>query len=181
MKKFSNISNVEVGKEPEVKIDEKAQKIQEFKHSVLKLMDDFLSIRSFGSARPEIMIPTQIVGKDLFVEALHDLLTQQENKEVVKLLESLKTEIKDWKAIDAKIDEIQSDKRNVIEERKIMQILERWNTDQDNLTVFLKQYKNKLSDSQIKSKSDCLERMIKNSTDKDIQTKLIIFRDELNR
>jgi hypothetical protein len=53
----------------------------EFKNMVMKLMDDILSIRSYGSARPEIMIPTQIVGKEMFVEALSDLISKKSKKE----------------------------------------------------------------------------------------------------
>lgn len=181
MKKFSNISNVEVGKEPEVKVDEKLQKVEIFKHSILKLMDDFLSIRSSGSARPEIMIPTHIVGKELFVEALHDFLIQQDNKEIVTVLESLKSEVRDWKTLDDKIDEINKDKRNLLEERRLMQILERWDTDEDNLINFVKEYKGKLTDKQIQNKTSCLDMMIKSEKSLDIQKRLTIFKEELIR
>jgi len=181
MKKFSNISNAQVGKEPEVKIDENQQKIENFKHSILKLMDDFLSIRSHGSARPEIMIHTHIVGKEMFVEALQDFLTQQENKQIINILESLKSDIKDWKLIDEKISEISSQKRDLTEERKISQILEKWGSDNDNLTVFVKEYRNKLNSEQILSKIRCLDQMIKTERNPEIQSKLEIFKRELNQ
>lgn len=181
MKKFSNISNAEVGKEPEIKIDENQQKIDNFKHSIIKLMDDFLSIRSHGSARPEIMIPTHIVGKEMFVEALHDFLTQQENKQIINILESLKSDVKDWKLIDDKINEIQNQKRDLYQERKITQILEKWGSDNENLSIFVKEYKNKFNDEQIFNKVRCLNQMIKKEKNPEIQSKLEIFKRELSQ
>lgn len=181
MKKFSNISNSEVGKEPEVKIDENKQKVENFKHSILKLMDDFLSIRSYGSARPEIMIPTHIAGKEMFVEALQDFLTQQENKQIISLLESLKWDLRDWKAIDDKINEIQEQKRNLIDESRITQILEKWGSDDENLSLFVREYKNKLDNQQIVSKVKCLEQMIKREKNIEVQLKLELFKRELTQ
>ena len=56
MKKFTTISGAQVGQEKEVKIDEKAQKINELKFQIMKLMDDFLTIQSYGSAISLIFI-----------------------------------------------------------------------------------------------------------------------------
>ena len=127
------------------------------------------------------MIPTHIVGKEMFVEALQDFLTQQENKQIINILESLKSDIKDWKLIDDKINEISEQKRDLTEERKISQILEKWGSDNDNLTVFVKEYRNKLNSEQIISKIRCLDQMIKNERNPEIQSKLETFKKELNQ
>lgn len=96
MKKFTNISGSTVGIEPNpVEVSNEELKISHFKSEVLKLMNDFLSIRSYGSARPEIMIPTRIVGQEMFIEALTDLLAKKSNKQVIKTLESLKSRSND--------------------------------------------------------------------------------------
>lgn len=138
MRKFTNISGSVVGIEPKpIEISNEDLEINNFKSEVLKLMSDFLSIRSYGSARPEIMIPTKIVGQEMFIEALTDLLSQKSNKEVIKALESLKSENTDWMSIDNKIDDIKSISYDVKEEKKIYDILEKYGSDEDNLLNYL--------------------------------------------
>lgn len=107
MKKFSNISNVKVSEEPKV---ENTQINEEdlFKGKVLNLMDQLLSIRTYGPVDRYLRAGNiKIAGKEMFLEALLDLLKDKSYKEEVRILESLKSEIKDWETIDYKIDEIE--------------------------------------------------------------------------
>lgn len=163
MKKFTNISGAKVGIENEVpRLSEHDIELNELKHSIMKLMDDFLSIRSYGVARPEIMIPTRIVGKEMFVEALTDLISQKESKKIIKALESLKTENKDWKSIEDKIDSIKVEDRDIMSEKSIMDILEKYGSDEDNLVNFLDITLPKITSHQAFRKHLIAESMIKN-------------------
>lgn len=164
MKKFTNVSGAKVGQEPvPVKISNEELEINEFKNSIMKLMDDFLSIRSFGVARPEIMIPTRIVGKEMFVEALTDLLTQKSNKDIVKALESLKSTNRDWRSIEEKIESINTEDSNIKEEKKINDILEKWGYDEESLKIFLENHINKIDPKEAHEKYELVESMLKKS------------------
>ena len=137
-KKFTNISGATVGTESKpVETSNEKLELSNFKSEVLKLMSDFLSIRSYGSARPEIMITTRIVGQEMFIEALTDLLSQKSNKEVIKTLESLKSKSNDWKSIDDKIEDIKLSVRDIKEEKKIYNVLEKYGSDEGNLKNYL--------------------------------------------
>lgn len=176
MKKFTTISGAQVGQEKEVKIDEKAQKINELKFQIMKLMDDFLTIQSYGSARPEIMIPTRIVGKELFIEALQDLLEQEDNKKIIKVLESIKESSKDWKSIDDKIDELKETKRNIKIENKINSIVEKWGSDHGTLELFLNDFTKNMKLDKKNQILRTLEGMISREQSEVRSEKLELFR-----
>lgn len=167
MKKFTNVSGAKVGQEPiPVKISNEELEVNEFKNSIMKLMDDFLSIRSFGVARPEIMIPTRIVGKEMFVEALTDLLSQKSNKDIVKALESLKSTNRDWKSIEEKIESISLEDSNIKEEKKINDILEKWGADEETLKIFLESHTKKIDFKEAYEKYELVESMMRKSSNK---------------
>lgn len=176
MKKFTTISNTSVGQEKEIKVDEKQHKLENFKLQVMKLMDDFLTIQSHGSARPEIMIPTRIVGKELFVEALQDLLSQEENKKIIQILESVKQNSKDWKSIDDKIEELKETKRNIKIENKINSIVEKWGSDEGTLKVFLNEYTKNLKTDKKNQIINTLDKMIISEQFEEKKLKLELFR-----
>ena len=94
MKKFSNITNQTVGQEPKVdttKIDEATV----FKVRVMNLMEQFLSIQTYGPVDRYLRAGSiTIKGKELFAEALLSLLDEKTIKEQTKLLEGLKSEIR---------------------------------------------------------------------------------------
>lgn len=159
MKKFTTVSGTTVGQEKEVKIDEKQQKSLEFKHKVMKLMDDFLTIRAYGSARPEIMMETRIVGKEMFVVALQDLLTSEENKDVIRILESIKENSRDWKAIDDKIAELESMKRNLKLESQISSLIDKWGDDKDTLELQANKMLEKMNETKKASWLEALNKM----------------------
>jgi hypothetical protein len=107
MKKFSNITGQKVNQEP--KIELKVDESEIFKGRVLDLMDKLLTIRTYGPVdRYQRAGDIKIAGKELLAEALIDLLKQENLKEGTKLLEGLKSEIRDWQIIDEKIEEISS-------------------------------------------------------------------------
>jgi len=167
MRKFTIVSGAKVGQEPvPVKITNEELEVNEFKNSIMKLMDDFLSIRSFGVARPEIMIPTRIVGKEMFVEALTDLLSQKSNKDIVKALESLKSTNRDWRSIEEKIESINIEDLNIKEENKINNILEKWGYDEESLKIFLENHTSKIDSKEAYEKYQVVESMMKKSSNK---------------
>lgn len=179
MKKFTNISGAKVGQEPkEVDLNKEEVELNEFKHSILKLMDDFLSIRSYGVARPEIMIPTRIVGKEMFVEALTDLLAKKSNKETIKTLESLKSINSDWKSIDDKIESIESSNSNIKEEKKIYDIIEKYGKDEDNLKNYI--HSKNLSIDEALEKQQLVEKMFSKTSNPVFKTLSKIY-SEVNK
>jgi hypothetical protein len=108
MKKFSGISKVKVNEEPkQAPLSKEELSKVELKNSIMDLMNDFLRIVSLGGARKNILPHVQIDGKDLFVEALLDLLSTKEYKDKIGALETLKSESQDWASIDSQIDLLQ--------------------------------------------------------------------------
>jgi hypothetical protein len=107
MKKFSNITNQVIGQEP--KIEYKLDESQLFKVKVISLMEQFLSIRTYGPVDRYLREGSiKISGQELLAEAILSLFDEKAIKEQSKLLESLKSDIKDWETIDNKIDDLNS-------------------------------------------------------------------------
>ena len=106
MKKFSNISNVKVSEEPKVEVKQLNEE-EMFKAKVMKLMEQLLSIRTYGPVDRYLRAGNiKVAGKEMFLEALMDLLKDKSSKEEKRILESLKSTLSDWEAIDSKIDEV---------------------------------------------------------------------------
>lgn len=112
MKKFSKEMNVEIGKEPKV-VNEVSESTQ-LRYKIYDLMDRYLKLETYGSIDRRFLGTVEIKGKELLTEAIMDLLTNFDNDNKIELLESLKSDISDWKTIDNKIDELshQVDFRN---------------------------------------------------------------------
>jgi hypothetical protein len=106
MKKFSNISNVKVSKEPKVEVKQLNEE-EMFKAKVMNLMEQLLSVRTYGPVDRYLRAGNiKVAGKEMFLEALMDLLKDKSSKEEKVILESLKSDISDWETIDSKIDEV---------------------------------------------------------------------------
>ena len=106
MKKFSNISNVKVSEEPKVEVKQLNEE-EIFKVKVMNLMEQHLSIRTYGPIDRYLRAGSiKVAGKEMFLEALMDLLKDKSSKEEKKILESLKSSLSDWETIDSKIDEV---------------------------------------------------------------------------
>lgn len=108
MKKFSKITNQKVGEKPEVKETPLTEE-DVFKSGVLNLMDQLLTIRTYGPVDRYLRAGSiKIAGKEMFLEALMDLMSDKTLKDKVKLLEGLKSRISDWESLDRGIEEANS-------------------------------------------------------------------------
>lgn len=153
MKKFSNISNVKVSEEPKV---ENTQINEEdlFKGKVLNLMDQLLSIRTYGPIDRYLRAGNiKIAGKEMFLEALLDLLKDKSSKEEVKILESLKSYVKDWETIDSKIDEIEqrlseseAKSKLITHRNKLQSLYNNYGQDEEMLMNMVDESCNKITD-----------------------------------
>jgi hypothetical protein len=106
MKKFSNISNVKVSEEPKIEVKQLNEE-EMFKTKVMNLMEQLLSIRTYGPVDRYLRAGNiKVVGKEMFLEALMDLLKDKSSKDEKQILEALKGSVSDWEAIDSKIEEV---------------------------------------------------------------------------
>jgi hypothetical protein len=141
MKKFSKITNVKVNEQKPV--ESITTELDLMKAGVKKLMDSYLNVQMYGPVtRHERAGSVKVVGKELFLEALIDFLEEFTSKDKVKVLESLKSESKDWKLIDSKIDEIKESSNQIKESKlvshkeKVKSMIQRFNT-KESLTDYL--------------------------------------------
>lgn len=137
MKKFSKYANSPVGEEPK-----RISKINEediLKVKISKLMDDFLRVQTYGPVtRYQVAGTMKVAGKELFLEALIDLLDDKKSSSQIKLLESLR-EISNWNVINDKINEIKSDNLKLhTQKSKIRSLYERYKEDQEMLLEKIK-------------------------------------------
>jgi len=166
MKKFSNITGQKVNEEP--KVDVKLNEEELFKYKVIDLMEQFLSIRTYGPVDRYLRAGSiKIAGKEMLAEAIISLLSDKSIKDQTKLLESLKSEVRDWEAIDNKIDSIKKDKPSVSSKNKFKSLLEKYE-DEDLLVKIVE------SDiSKIKSQKTLKDYIVLTNESKlDINTKL---------
>lgn len=180
MRKFSKISNYPVPERPERKVDESRGRRDELRHRILRLIDQTLSVRSYGSARPEIMIPTRIAGKELLAEALVDMLETDGKKEAAKALESMKATMGDWVVLDEKIEEL-GRSRDLKTERKIMGMVERWGDDADLLAQKATRQASRSGREKISEALACLDGMIPYQQDEQIRERLEAIRSAYMR
>ena len=105
MKKFSNITGQKVTEQKPIEI--KVTEADLMKVGIMKLMDSFLNVQFYGPVtRYRVAGSAKVVGKEMFMEALLDMLEEFSTKEKVKLLESMKSESNDWELLDNKITEL---------------------------------------------------------------------------
>ena len=115
MNKFSAMSGQKVNDIPDLVTNKETVKLEALKAGINCLIDNFLTIRAYGSARKNILEDTvKISGKEMFIEALIDFMNDKSIEEQMKTLESLKGETRDWQVIDNKINEL----NNVVQENK---------------------------------------------------------------
>lgn len=171
MDKFSKISGNKVNDLPKLIKSPEEMEIEQLKYGILKLMDNCLTIRSYGSARRNILEDTvKIAGKEMFVEALIDFMTDKSLKEQMIVLESLKSKNKDWASIDEKINEIGGEVQNIKnlnisknQVKKIKMFLETYGED-ERFETLLENYVGKLEDGkEAYAMSNLVKEMLKNS------------------
>ena len=151
MKKFSKITNQKVNEKPQAEIVISEQDM--FKASVLNLMEKLLTIQTYGPVDRYLRAGSiKISGKELFVEALVDLMNDQSLKEKAKLLEGLKSKIKDWEALDKGIDEInsklnESNKGKMLNHKnKLTSLLRIYKDDRETLLQKIEDQASKIKD-----------------------------------
>jgi hypothetical protein len=171
MDKFSKIFNHKVNELPKLIKSPEEMEVEQLKFGIMKLMDNCLTIRSYGSARSNILEDTvKIAGKEMFIEALIDFMSDKEYKEQIVLLESMKSETKDWQSIDNKIAEINEKIQNVRnltinknQVKKIKMFLETYGED-ERFETLLENYVSKLEDGKVAYlTSNIVKEMIKNT------------------
>jgi hypothetical protein len=107
MKKFSSISGTKVSEEPKVEVKQLNEE-EMFKAKVMNLMEQLLSVRTYGPVDRYLRSGNiKVAGKEMFLEALMDLLKDKSSKDEKQILESLKSSVSDWVTIDSKISEVE--------------------------------------------------------------------------
>jgi len=133
MKKFSKITNQKVNEEP--KLD--SRKIDEsdiIKYKMIDLMNKYLSVTTYGPViNYDVAGTIKISGKEMLAEAISDMLIELSNNDKTKLLESLKTEVRDWEVIDNKIESLNVEKVSLPNKNKINKFIEMYKDDEDFL------------------------------------------------
>jgi hypothetical protein len=151
MDKFSRISGTKVNDLPKLIKSPEEMQIEQLKGSIVQLMDNCLTIRSYGSSRKNVLQDTvKIAGKEMFVEALIDFMSNESLKEQIAVLESLKSNNKDWRSIDEKINELNNEIQNIRYlntnqngVKKVKMFLENYVED-ERFDTLLENYVNKL-------------------------------------
>ena len=117
MDKFSSISGQKIKEQPDLVTNKDKVKLEALKAGISNLIDNFLTIRYYGSARRNILESTvKISGKELFIEALIEFMNDKSLEEQMQTLESLKSDTRDWKVIDNKINEIN---QSIVEKKEL--------------------------------------------------------------
>lgn len=155
MKKFSNISNVKVSEEPKVEVKQLNEE-EMFKVKVMNLMEQLLSVRTYGPVDRYLRAGNiKVVGKEMFLEALMDLLKDKSSKEEKKILESLKGEVSNWEVIDSKIDEVNQkiaenqEKDKMIPHRnKLKSLYNNYGQDEEMFMNMVQESCNKITNSE---------------------------------
>jgi len=148
MRKFSKYSKSPVGEEPK-----QIKKINEediLKVRILNLMDQFLRVQTYGPVnRYQVAGLMKVSGKEIFLEALIDLMKNNESDRDVKILESLKSEVLDWKVIDSKIDQIRSKNNDLYSQRlRLRSLCEMYRDDEEVLMEMIRLSSDKISDNE---------------------------------
>ena len=179
MKKFSKITGQKVNEEPkvEIKIDES----ELFRNRLMNLMDQFLSVQTYGPIdRYQRAGLIKIAGKEHLVEALLNLLQEKSTKDQTKLLEGLKSEIKDWEVIDNKIQILQEKNIPSTPNRnKFNSLVNKY--DGETLVEFTKESVSKITDRKVIE--DYTTLVLENkSLDKGTKSQLVeIYNERLNQ
>lgn len=188
MKKFSKVSGVEVNEEPKVN-NKKDQQIVALKSKIFKLIDDFLTIQSYGSAKRDLLNSSvKIVGKEMFADALLDFMADENLMNQIKALESLKQNNKDWETIDNKINQLETEKESnnlliekITEVKSVKNFINSY-LENDNFSEIAEMYSERLvSKEKIQLKSIISEKLSEKELDNDKKSKLLLLSEILNK
>lgn len=179
MKKFSNITGQKVSEEPKSEVKQLNEE-ELFKSKLMGLMDQILSVRTHGPIdRYQRAGLIKISGKEMLVEAILDLLSEKTIKEQTKILEGLKSEVKDWEAIDAKIESLKKEKTLLTNRNKFKSLLESY-TDSELLIKVIENDINKIKKE--KTLKDYIQLTNESNLDSLTKNQLIkIYSQRLNQ
>jgi hypothetical protein len=136
MKKFSKQINQKMTEEPkqEFKIDE----ARVFKNKILGLMDSYLKVVSHGPVDDRYLAGNvSIDGKEMLAEAFVNLLSEESSNKQTAILESLKSKIGDWEAIDNLIDSINENNIKIENKFKFDSMIRKYSSDEDSLLMIM--------------------------------------------
>lgn len=177
MKKFSKITNQKINQEP--KVDKKIDEAEEFKFKMIDLMGKFLKVQAYGPIDNRYLAgKLKIEGKEVLAEALLDLFSDSSNEKQKAILESLKSDIKDWSAIDSKIDSMSKDDISFTNKMKFQRMLERY--DDESIILFTKKNIEKITDKKTLNEYSLLieKSKLKQETKKNI---INIYNSRINK
>lgn len=154
MKKFSKVTSTP-SPEIEEKITPKTEKELEeerFKVEVSHLMDDLLSIRTYGPIdRYQRAGNIKISGKEMFIDALIDILKDRDVKVEKKVLERIKIDNSYNKSIDLninilgqKIQESENRDKILSKKHRMESIYNKYGDDKDMFMRMIKESSNKM-------------------------------------
>lgn len=159
MKKFSNVSGFKVSEKP-IEKEVVANEATIFKVRLMSLMSSYLTIESYGPVDRYMREGSiKIVGQEMFAEAVLSLFDEKSIKEQSKILESLKSKIRDWETIDEKIESLNK-KKDFKVSLKVNSLIERYESDiligivenkikHNNDILLLESYKNEFNNSKL--------------------------------
>lgn len=155
MKKFSNVSNVKVSEEPKVEVKQLNEE-EIFKAKIMNLMEQLLSVRTYGPVDRYLRAGNiKVAGKEMFLEALMDLLKDKSSKEEKKILESLKSSVSDWVAIDSKIEEVeqkiaenQEKNKMIPHKNKLRSLYSKYGQDEEMFMNMVQESCNKITNAE---------------------------------
>lgn len=178
MKKFSNITGQKVSEEPKVELKQLNEE-ELFRVKLNSLMDQFLSVRTYGPVdRHQRAGLIKVAGKELLIEAILDLLSEKSIKDQTKILEGLKSEIRDWEIIDAKIESLDKEKTLISNRNKFRKLLEKYQ-DSEFLIEKVKSNVEKIKSE--KTLIDYIQLTTESNLDTSTKTQLIkIYSNRLN-
>lgn len=188
MQKFSNITGQTIPQEPIIEISKEEKEYKEMKMGILALMDNFLTIRSNGTPRQELVENNiKIDGKEMFAEALIDLIKGESKKENIKVLESLKSETGDWFVLENKIDQLQREiefinkEETKLRKKNIKLFLETY-SDDESFDMMLEKYLSRILNSkEAFEKANVAKSMIGKSNNIKLNQRLGIMTEGLYR
>lgn len=151
MKKFSKITGEKISEKPKsdvIRINEE----DIFRSKIMNLMDQLLSIRTYGPIdRYQRAGNIKIAGKEMFLEALMGLLNTKSLKDQIKVLENIKSDIKDWSAIDSKIEHVNSEISKISEnsnllshKKKLYDLYNNYNGDEETILLAVENISQKI-------------------------------------
>ena len=151
MKKFSTSIGQKVNEEPKVEV-KKINEEEIFKSKVMNLMDQFLSIQTYGPVDRYLRAgDIKISGKETFLEALMTLMSDKSQKDTKAVLEGLKGQIKDWEALDNKIEEISVSENKIDEikhKNKVLSIYNKYGYDKKLCLQMFENHISKIEDGE---------------------------------